>query len=281
VLAASIIESGGTDAQKRRRLPAIARGERTLVPSFTEATYGPDTAHVQMKAAARRGGYVLNGAQRFVPDAGAADELIVAARDGDAIVLVLVDANATGVERTLMSGFSGWPLFEVTFSNVDAGADAVLGGPGNAWDALEPALDAATAVLCAYMAGATRRVYELSMAYAQQRVQFGQPIARFQRVQDHLIEMLNHADAARWTAYEAGWKLEHNKPGARSAVSVAKAVASEGFYQACEAAHHVHGGIGSDRAYGLYLYTERSRSLYHYLGDPVHHRRRLARLLGL
>jgi len=62
---------------------------------------------------------------------------------------------------------------------------------------------------------------------------------------------------------------------------VAKAVCSEGFYQVCEAAHHVHAGVGSDKAYGLYLYTERSHSLYHYLGDPAFHRQRLARLLKL
>jgi alkylation response protein AidB-like acyl-CoA dehydrogenase len=157
----------------------------------------------------------------------------------------------------------------------------VVGRPGDAWRALEPALDSATALLCAYMAGAARRVHEMTLAYAQRRVQFGQPIARFQRVQDHLVDQLNHADAARWTAFEAVWKLETERPDAQAAVSVAKAVASEGFYHACEAAHHVHAGVGSDRAYGLYLYTQTSRSLYHHLGDPAHHRRRLVSLLGL
>ena len=89
------------------------------------------------------------------------------------------------------------------------------------------------------------------------------------------------ARSARWTAYEAVWKLETGRADAGEAVSVAKAVASEGFYRVCEAAHHVHAGIGSDKAYGLYLYTKTSRSLYHYLGDPAFHRQRLVELLKL
>ena len=169
----------------------------------------------------------------------------------------------------------------MSFNGIEVAAENVIGEVNQGWTILAPVLDTATVLLCAYMAGAGRRVYEVSLGYAQQRVQFGQPIARFQRVQDHLIEMLNHADAARWTTFEAAWKLENSKPGAQEAVSVAKAVCSEGFYHVCEAAHHVHGGVGSDKAYGLYLYTERSRSLYHYLGDPAFHRQRLAGLLKL
>ena len=281
VLAAQVLLRAGSEAQRQRLLPAIARGERIVTVAFTEARYGWTPDHVQMTARPRDGGYVLAGGKQLVPDAGAADEIIVAARTDGGLTLLLVDTNAPGVERRIMRGFVGEPLYEVSFRNVEVSRDAVVGEPGRGWDALEPAFDVATAVLCASMAGACRRVYELSLAYAQRRVQFGQPIARFQRVQDRLIEMVNHADAARLTAYEAVWKLEQRRPDAQAGVSVAKAVASEGFYESCEHAHHVHGGIGSDKAYGLYLYTKASRSLYHYLGSPDHHRRRLARLLGL
>ncbi len=269
----------GSEEQKQRLLPALARGERIVTLAFTEARYGwtPDDVRAAAKPGAG-GGFVLDGTKAFVPDAAAASDLIVAARAGDALTLLTVDRQAPGVTLRPLPGFAGEPLFEVAFSGVEVAPDAVLGG---GWEALEPALDAAAALLCASMAGAIRRVYEMSMTYARRRVQFGQPVARFQRVQDRLIEMLNAADAARWTAYEALWKLESGRPGAQEAVSVAKAVASEGFYRACEDAHHVHAGVGSDKAYGLYLYTKRSRSLYHHLGDPAHHRARLARLLAL
>lgn len=287
VLGALILLRAGSEEQKQRLLPAIARGERILALAFTEAHYGWGPEHVGMEATSGDGTFVLDGTKQFVPDAGIADELICVARTGppeegqQGLTLFLVDSDAAGVERRPMAGFVGEPLYEVTFSNVELSAEHVIGETHQGWEALVPALDTGTTVLCAYMAGASRRVYELSLDYAQRRVQFGQPIAGFQRVQDRLIDMVNHADAARWTAYEAAWKLESGKPGGPEAVSVAKAVAGEGFYQVCESSHHVHAGVGSDKAYGLYLYTERSRSLYHYLGDPAFHRQRLAKLLQL
>ncbi|MEX1253494.1 MAG: acyl-CoA dehydrogenase family protein [Dehalococcoidia bacterium] len=284
VVGATLLLQSGSVEQKTLLLPEIARGERIVALALTEPDYGWAAEHVQMTARASGGGFVLDGTKRFVPDAGAAGTLIVAARTTageweEGVTLFLVERDAPGVSLRPMRGFSGEPLFDVTFNGVDVTRENVVGEVDDGWRALEPSLDVATALLCAYIAGATRRVYEMTLDYAQRRVQFGQAIARFQRVQDHLVDMLNHADAARWTAYEAVWKLETGRPDAREAVSVAKAVASEGFYQSCESAHHVHAGVGSDKAYGLYLYTQRSRALYHYLGDPAHHRRRIARLL--
>ena len=282
VLAAQILLQAGSEAQKQRLFPAIAGGERILTLALTEANYGWTPEHVATVATPNGGGFVLDGTKQFVPDANAADEIICVARTGrQGHTLFLVDAEAAGVQRRPMTGFAGQPLAEVTFSSVAVAPEAVIGKVDQGWQVLDSALPAATVLLCAYIAGAARRVYELTLDYAQQRVQFGQVIARFQRVQDHLIEIVNDADAARWTAYEAVWKLETGKADAGEAVSVAKAVASEGFYRVCEAAHHVHAGVGSDKAYGLYLYTKKSRSLYHYLGDPAFHRHRLAELLKL
>lgn len=282
VIGALLLKRASSAQQRERTLPSVARGETTLALALTEERYGWSPEHVQTEARTTgTGALVVRGVKRFVPDAGAANELIVVARDGAGMSMILVPRDAPGVAVEPMRGFVGEPLFEVALDGVTVGGDRLVGERGAAWGALEPVLDLATALLCIYVAGAMRRVYELSLGYAQRRVQFGQPIARFQRVQDHLIDMLNHADAARWTAYEAVWRLEQGKPDAQAAVSVAKIVASEGFYQLCESAHHVHGGVGVDKAYGLYLYTKKSRSFYHYLGDPAFHRRRLARLLDL
>jgi alkylation response protein AidB-like acyl-CoA dehydrogenase len=283
VLSVTLLAEAGSAEQQATLLPAVARGERVVALALTEADFGWDASRVRVPARAMGNGYVLDGTKRFVPDAGAADKLVVGARTSDdasdGVTLFLVERDSPDVSCRPMRGFSGEPLFEVTFDKVEVPPDAVVGEVDGGWRALEPALDVATALLCMYIAGATRRVYEMTLEYAQRRVQFGQAIARFQRVQDHLVDMLNHADAARWTAFEAVWKLEQGRADAREAVSVAKAVSSEGFYQSCESAHHVHAGVGSDKAFGLYLYTQRSRALYHHLGDPAHHRRRLASLL--
>ena len=142
-------------------------------------------------------------------------------------------------------------------------------------------MDKATAVLCVYMAGATQMVYDMAREYSQTRIAFGVPIGTFQRVQDHVIDAVTYADAGKWSAYEALWQLDEGMPEARVSVSMAKSVVSEGFPQACDLSHHVHGGIGTDLEYGLTQYTKRARTLQHYLGDAIYHKARMARLMEL
>jgi alkylation response protein AidB-like acyl-CoA dehydrogenase len=134
-------------------------------------------------------------------------------------------------------------------------------------------------ILCAYQVGSCQAVVDMSVAYSRTRHQFSQPIGRFQRVQDHIIGALNHLDAARWTTCEALWKLDSGRD-ARSSVHLAKAVTSEAYLKVCAGGHEVHAGVGVMREYGLILHTQRSRTLYHFLGDARYHRRRLADALG-
>ena len=133
---------------------------------------------------------------------------------------------------------------------------------------LQRAIAKTIPILGAYQTGASQAVYEMSVDYSRTRMQFGTPIGRFQRVQDHIINLVNQLDAARWTNYEALWKLDNARP-AQDAIHLAKAVGSEAYYQACNFAHEVHAGLGSMTEYGLTLHTTASRTLYHYLGDPA------------
>ena len=287
VTCALIIMQGGNQEQKQSLLPALANGQKIMVLAFTEPEYGWGPDAVKMSATKSNGGFTLNGTKLFVPDAQVADQLLVAARTSsggspeNGLTLFVIDKGATGVTSRTLSGFSGEKLNEITFSNVKVDQASVIGSVDGGWSILEPALDRATVLLCAYMTGAGAQVLDISVDYSNTRVAFGTPIGRFQRVQDHLIDIVNGVDASRYTTWEAIWKLDENKPGATEAVCVAKAVSSESFYNLCDSAHHVHGGIGIDKDYGLFMYTKKSRSLYHYLGDPVYHKRRLAKLLNL
>ena len=137
----------------------------------------------------------------------------------------------------------------------------------------------ATPILCAYKVGGSQAVFDLSVDYSRERRQFGQPIGRFQHVQNHIIQLVNYVDAARWTTYEALWTLDSGRAGADVSMHMAKAVASEGYVQATNYAHEVHAGVGVMREYGLTLFTRLSRSLYSALGDPQYHRRALGDLL--
>jgi alkylation response protein AidB-like acyl-CoA dehydrogenase len=105
-------------------------------------------------------------------------------------------------------------------------------------------------------------------------VVFGQPIGRFQRVQDHCVELSVHLDAARWATYEALWKLDTGLP-ARAAVHEAKAVAGEAYYQACNYAHMVFAGPGTDYGHPLMAHSVLAHTLYQYLGTPAQHKRKM------
>jgi len=287
ILSALVIMEAGSEAAKARLLPSIASGDQIFALAATEEDYGWAAENVQLSARANGSGYTLNGVKTFVQDGAVADQLIVLARTGrnlypnEGLTLFVVGRNTPGITTDVMGGFTGDKLGELTFQNVQVGADAVLGEVGHAWKPLQAAIEKATAVLCAYMVGGLQAVYEMTVNYGRSRMQFGQPIGNFQRVQDHIINIVNELDGARWTTYEALWKLDENKSGASASVSVAKVVASEGFHNGCLSSHEVHAGIGISREYPLYLFSKKSRSYFAYLGSPDFHKKRLAGLLDL
>ncbi len=288
-LSALAVLEGGTESQKRHWLPRIASGELRLVPAITESDYGWDEADVRAVATVADvaavdsdgdggGGLRVNGVKAYVFDGQSASHFLCAVRSGESndVALTVIPADAPGVRARGLPGFA-WNLSEVRFDNVAVDAGDVLGG---GWAAWRRAVEKAIPVLCAFQVGGCQAVYELSVDYSRTRIQFGTPIGRFQRVQDQIISLVNHLDAARWTTYEALWKLDAGRD-ATASVRLAKAVASEGYYQACNYAHEVHAGVGSMTEYGLTLHTAASRTLYHYLGDPKQHKRELAAALGL
>jgi acyl-CoA dehydrogenase len=279
VLCARILVEAASEAQKKEWLPQVASGERVVALATTEARYGWSPETIALAPRKEGTGFVLTGTKVFVHDAAFATDLLVTVRAQAGISLLRVDAKAPGVAIRPLEGFLAG-MSEVRFENVRVSAHDVVGREGGAWPAMEPALMAAVPVLCAYKVGGCRAVFDLSVDYSRERLQFQQPIGRFQRVQDHIIKIVNFLDAARWTTYEALWKLDTSKDAAAS-VHVAKAVASESYMGACDFAHEVHAGIGVMREYGLTLHTKMSRSLYHCLGAPALHRRRLESALGL
>ena len=122
-------------------------------------------------------------------------------------------------------------------------------------------------------------MWEMTVNYCSTRVQFGVAIGTFQRVQDLVIDVVNALDAARWTTYEALWKVDECRADVAKAVMLAKIVASEGYRTACNSSAQAHGGIGVVTDYPLYLYIKKSRTLYDYLGSPLFYRKRLAQAL--
>jgi len=282
VLGALLVLEAGTEEQKRRLLPAVADGSVVLTAAICDPRTSWGAKGVTLRPERAGDGYRLSGSKPFVSDVMAATHVITAVRTGDGeqdVSLLLVDANAAGVGRRRLPGFLSWQG-ELTFAGVEAPAAGLLGGEENAgWAALERALEKAWPVLSAYQVGGCQAVFDMTVLYSQERRQFGQPIGRFQRVQDHLIRMVNFLDGARWTTYEALWKLESGRD-ARSSVHLSQALASEAYLEVCNGSHEVHAGIGSSLEYGLVKHTQMSRTLLPFLGDPLWHRRRMADALA-
>lgn len=283
VLGALIVMHAGTEAQKQAILPRVAAGEQLLAVAVTEPNHGWQPEKIQLQATRQNGQYTLNGVKLFVHDAQIASHLVCAVRTGGSngssgISLLVIPKDTLGVSVRTLSGWSS-QVDEVRFDNAQVPADALLGGEGQGWEALDAAAMQAIPILCAYKVGSCQQVYEMSVEYSRTRVQFGQPIGRFQRVQDHIIGIVNALDAARWTTYEALWKLDAGRSAA-SSVHLAKAVTSEAYLKVCAGGHEVHAGVGVIDEYGLTLHTQRSRTLYHLLGDAKLHRRRMTDALG-
>jgi alkylation response protein AidB-like acyl-CoA dehydrogenase len=282
VLAAHTLLALGDLPQRSEYLPKIASGETVVALAITEPDWAWGVDGIQLKIERRGNSYGLNGTKLFVYDAITADYLITAVRTGDNpadIGFLVVDTSLPGVSIRRIEGFLTTEC-EVTFDNVDVPGDALLGGSASALGGFEAALRHSTPILCAFKVGGSQAVYDMSVEYSRERVQFGQLIGRFQHVQNHIVQLVNHLDSARWTTYEALWKIDAHRPDQEMSVHLAKAVTSEGFVQATNYAHEVHAGVGVMREYGLSLFTQLSRSLYHSLGDPKYHRRKLADLVA-
>jgi alkylation response protein AidB-like acyl-CoA dehydrogenase len=284
ILGSLIVLEAGSEEQKQQILPAIVKGERILALALTESDYSWDPGAVQTTATAKNGDFVLNGVKLFTVDAQAATHFIVAARTGRSadpvkrLSLFVVDSKADGVSVRRLPGFLGGRSFEVRLDSVKVPHSTMLGDKNAGWTSLKQAITKSIPVLCAYKVGACQAVVQMALEYSRTRVQFEMPIGRFQRVQDMIIEMVNQADAARWTTYEALWKLDTQRP-AEESVHLAKAVASEAYWEICTLAHRVFSGVSYSKEHPVSFHTRASRALYHYLGDPAYHRQQLAGFL--
>jgi alkylation response protein AidB-like acyl-CoA dehydrogenase len=284
ILGNLIVMEAGTDEQKQEILPTVAEGQKILTLALTEPEYSWEPDAVQTKAVEDNGNFILNGVKHFTLEAKAATHFIVAARTGNnsdpahGISLFLVDSQSDGLTVNRIPGFLTGRSFEIELNNVKVPGSALLGEKDVGWDRLQQAITKAIPVLCAYKVGGSQAVVEIALEYSRSRVQFGRPIGRFQRVQDMIIEMMNHLDAARWTTYEALWKLDTERPAAES-IYLAKMVSSTAYWEVCTLAHQVISGVSYSEEHAVSFHTRTSRNLFHFLGDPSYHRHKLGQML--
>jgi alkylation response protein AidB-like acyl-CoA dehydrogenase len=272
VLSPLLILEGGTEPQKRMHIPKICDGSSIVIPAISDdpVQWGPES--VQTRLVQTGSGFALNGKKRFVFDAEAATSFICAARgENGKIALALVERGAPGVFVKPQGGFMIGAA-EVNFDNVAIAAANIIGNINAGWTVVNRASMKAIPILCAYKVGACQEIFDMTNEYTRTRVVFGQPIGRFQRVQDHCVDISIQLDGARWITYETLWKLDSGMD-AQASVHQSKAVASEAYYQSCHFSHMVFAGPGTDYKHPLMAHSVLAHSLYQYLGKPLYHKR--------
>ena len=284
ILGSQIMMEAGSQEQKQQILPAVANGEQILTLALTEPEYTWEPRGVSTTATSKNGDYVLDGVKLFTLDAGAATHLIVVARteeDPDpakGLSLFLVDSQCDGVSVRRVPGFLTGRSFEVKLESVKVPKSAMLGDKNGGWAPLRRAIDRSIPVLCAYKVGGAQAVFDMTLEYSRIRVQFGQRIGRFQRIQDMIIDQITHLDAARWITYECLWRLDADRPAAEN-IHLTKAIASEAYWQVVTLAHQVISGLSYSREHPVSFHTRASRHLYNFLGEPSYHRQKLGEIL--
>jgi alkylation response protein AidB-like acyl-CoA dehydrogenase len=236
---------------RARYLPAIARGDKIPVIAQTEPGAGSDVAGIQTTARPTGDGWVLNGTKRFITMALVADLAIVVAtidpaRRHEGIALFLVDAASPGFRygaRDPVMGLRGLATGELIFEDCQVGPDALLAPPGQGFKQAMRSLNRGRVGIGAQAVGLAQAAMEEALAYARQRVAFGQPIASFQAIQFMLADMSASIEAARWLVRRAAWLIDQGRPSNREAAE-AKLVASETAVRVAHDALQVHGAAG-------------------------------------
>ncbi|KOV60612.1 acyl-CoA dehydrogenase [Streptomyces sp. MMG1121] len=260
-------------------LPGLASGATTGALAWAERGSW-DPGAVQASAVPGPGGtWRITGTKEHVLDGAGADLLLVAARTGAGVSLFQVPGNGGGVDRQAM----------VTMDTTRAqarvllsGAEARLVGAEGAGDrVLRHVLDLACTALAAEQTGAASRCLELTVAYAEERVQFGRSIGSFQAVKHRLADAYVLVESARSAALGASFAAADGTPELTRRAAAAKSACSEAFTAVAGEMIQLHGGIGITWEHDAHRYFKRAHGSAQLFGPPSWHRARLAADLGL
>ena len=268
LIAAELIQRIGSNDQKAKYLPVIARGECRIAIATIEQDedYAPGGIRTVVKAGR------LDGEKLLVAGLNDADVLIVTARDGAGVRLWAVDRNAPGL--TIEAHDSIDPtaaLARATFRSVEVAPDAALGSAND----VDRLLDLAATVHAGMLCGIANRMLMASVDYAKTREQFGKPIGSFQAIKHRCADMAVSVECARSAAYYAFWAVSEEHADAPRAASMAKAYCGEVARFVCNEAIQVHGGMGFTWELGLHRFLRRSKLFQHSYGDTAFHHERV------
>ncbi len=279
----------GSDEQRRAWLPRLLSGEIRMSISMSEPDAGSDIGAMRTSARRDGGDYVINGRKIWATGAGARDNFINVyvktdpkANYRQGMSLFLVDNSSPGLEvRKLdMLGRRSVGTYELTFNDVRVPADRLIGGENNGWNVVLAGLQAERVTAAACDCGSARGVFELALAYAQERKQFNRAIGTFQSIAHALADMQTEIEAAWSMALRAASMLEAGQNALRE-ITMAKLLASEAYVKAANTGMQIMGGFGYSMEFDMQRHYRDARAATIAAGTSQIQRNLIAGLMGL
>jgi alkylation response protein AidB-like acyl-CoA dehydrogenase len=278
----------GTDAQKSRFVPPLARGEAVGAFALTEPGSGSDAASLQTRAEPVEGGWRISGTKQWITNGGFGGTILLFARTDpetpgargvSAFVVDGSDVEVTREEEKL--GLNSSSTVDLALDGVRVDADRMLYEEGKGFHVAMATLDAGRIGIAAQALGIAQAAYDVAREYAKERRQFGKRIADFQAIQWKLADMSTEIDAARLLVYRAAWLkqqgLPHTEEGAK-----AKLFASEMARRQTAEAIQILGGYGYTKEFPVERYYRDAKITEIYEGTSEIQRLVIARsILGL
>jgi short/branched chain acyl-CoA dehydrogenase len=276
----------GTEEQKREWLPDLAAGKRLAAFGLTEPGAGSDAGASRTRAELRDGTWIVNGSKIFITNAGTditACVTITALTGEDEVSNIVIPNGTPGYEISAPMRKMGWRASdtrELSFRDCAVPEGNLLGERGAGFRQFLEILDGGRISVAAMGLGLAQGAYDLAMAYAREREQFGKPIASFQAIQFALADMATEIEAARGLVYRAAWLKDEGRPFALEA-AMAKLYTGELSKRVADRALQVHGGYGFMDEYAISRLYRDQKVLEIGEGTNEVQRMVIARQLGL
>ena len=280
----------GTDAQREKYIAPALAGQIRFSISMTEPNAGSDLTRIGLKAVDKGDHYLLNGQKVFASAAGVENNVIVlAARTAVAekarhsgLTMFLVPNDTPGLELrtmpTLSRHMSG--TYECFYTDVRIPKENLVGEVDNGWKVLGAFLVNERIGGAAMYVGNAQTAVDDAIAYANERVQFGQPIGNFQSIKHALADAATEIDAARLLTYQAAWMDSRGVPALKEA-SMAKLFASEAGLRATALGMQILGGYAQLPEYDMERYWRDAKQNTVSSGTSQIQRNIIAKALGL
>jgi short-chain 2-methylacyl-CoA dehydrogenase len=238
----------GDDAQRERWLRPLAEGRALGAFGLTEPDAGSDARGIRTRAERQGGGWLINGRKTFISNAGTdmSFGVTLLARTEASYATFVVEKDTPGFTmgpKMRGIGWRGLDTRELYFDDVWVADDHLVGDPDMGLGQFLGTLEVGRISVAALSLSLTQAVLDLATDYARQRVQFGQPISKFQAVQFKLADIATELEAARWLTYRAAY-LRDTGQAFRKEAAMAKLKASRVATWAASEAVQIHGGLG-------------------------------------